>query len=140
MSRYTFDTNAEAPDRAARPRKAYAADRAPQDGPKPNENTTTEQANREQMALHMEYAARLWADENPGRWAFMASLALREAQAGRKFGMKWLIEECRRKDFANSKMASNTLAPTLARMLIAEYPECRRFMSTRHSLVDEVRQ
>ncbi|WP_332725368.1 hypothetical protein [Gordonibacter sp.] len=128
-----------APEPAASRRKHEAAGRTQSGGPKPNENTTTEQAEREQKALHMEYEARLWADENPGRWAFMSSLALHEVRAKRRFGMKWLIEQCRRKDFAGSKMGSNTLAPALARILIEEHPECRRFMSTRHSIVDEAR-
>ncbi|MEG1827733.1 MAG: hypothetical protein RR218_10795 [Gordonibacter sp.] len=87
----------------------------------------------------MEHEARLWVDENPDRWAFMTSLALREVRACRKFGMKWLIEECRRKDFTGSKMGSNTIAPALARILIEDHPEARRFMVTKHSMVDEVR-
>lgn len=40
MSRIVFGTSAEAPDQAARPRKAYAASRAPMSGFSPRRNHT----------------------------------------------------------------------------------------------------
>lgn len=126
----------ETPAPAASPRKLIAAERTQSGGPKPNENTTTNDERR-QKALHMDYEARLWINEHHDRWMFMTSLAIQEVRGKRKFGMKWLIEQCRRKDFAG-KMASNTLAPAFSRILIDEHPECRRYMVTRHSMIDEV--
>lgn len=139
-SRYAFGENAEAPGHAARPRKANATSRAPLAGPKPSNDDTTQA--RILKALDLEYRARLWVDENPDAWAFMASLALREARARRRFGVKWLIEEARRKDFADASggrtRISNTLAPAFARILVEEHPECRAFVVLKHSVLDEV--
>ncbi|WP_288323442.1 hypothetical protein [uncultured Eggerthella sp.] len=89
----------------------------------------------------LDYEARLWKDGNPDADTYITSRALQEARAGRRFGMKQLMEEARRKDFADTKGArtkiNNTLSPALARILIEEHPEIRRFMETRHSVVDE---
>ena len=141
MSRYAFGTNAEVPGHAASRGKQSAASRTQSTRPKPGVNTTTN-PERELKALHMMREARLWIDENPDAWAFIVSRALHETFAVRQFGMKQLIEEVRRKDFADIRGArtgiSNSHSPAFARILIAEHPECRRFIVTKHSVLDEV--
>lgn len=141
---YVFGANPEkapkeAPGHAARPRKAYATNRAPFAGPKPSTNTTTNEE-RELRALDLAYRARLWIDESPDAWAFIASRALRETKAHRRFGSKQLVEEARRKDFSDVRgrrtRISNTLTPAFARILAAEHPECRPFVTMKSSAVD----
>lgn len=146
-SRYEFGSNAEgtpreAPGHAASRRKHEAASRAPIAGPKPNPNTTTIE-DRALKGRMLEYRAHLWIDENPDAWAFVVSRALAEAKAGRRFGIKQLVEEARRKDFADAcggrTRICNSLTPAFARILIAEHPEVRRFIDTKRSVLDEVR-
>lgn len=141
---YVFGANPEeapreAPGHAARPGKHEAASRTPSAGPKPSTNTTTN-AECELRALDLAYRARLWIDENPDAWAFMVSRALHEAKAHRRFGSKQLVEEARRKDFADVRgrrtRISNTLTPAFARILAAEHPECRPFVTMKPSAVD----
>lgn len=90
----------------------------------------------------LEYRAHLWIDENPDAWAFVVSRALAEAKAGRRFGMKQLVEEARRKDFADAcgvrTRICNSLTPAFARILAADHPECRRYMVLKRSVLDEV--
>lgn len=137
-SKHMHGESAEAPGAAARPGKA-TADRAPFAGPKPDKNTTTPE--REEKAYRLEHAARTWIACNTDAWAFMASRALCEVTAKRRFGMKQLVEEARRKDFADAcggrTVIDNTISPALARILIEEHPEVQRFMETRRSVVDE---
>lgn len=144
-SELVFGKSAEAPGAAARRRKHNATDRAPFAGLTPDENTTTNAEDalgaRAIKALDLEYRARLWIGENPDAWAFMSSLALREARARRRFGSKWLVEEARRKDFADAQggrtRISNTLSPAFARILVGEHPECRAFATLKRSILDE---
>lgn len=141
---YVFGANPEeaqeeAPGHAARPGKHEAASRAPFAGPKPSTNTTTN-AECELRALDLAYRARLWIDENPDAWTFMVSRALHEAKAHRQFGVKQLVEEARRKDFAEARGRrggiSNTLTPAFARIIVAEHPECRPFLVLKPSMLD----
>lgn len=128
----------EAPGSVASPGKATTG-RAPFAGPKPDKNTTTPE--REEKAHRLEHAARTWIACNTDAWAFMTSRALCEIRAKRRFGMKQLVEEARRKDFVDAyggrTVIDNTISPALARILIEEHPEVQQFMETRRSVVDE---
>ena len=145
-SKIFFGKKAEAPGHAASRRKQKATSRAPIAGQKPDENTITNAegtpSERTLKATELECRARLWVDENPDAWVFMVTLALHETRSQRRFGVKWLIEEARRKDFADVKgkrmRLSNTLAPAFARILVEEHPECRTFVVLKHSILDEV--
>ena len=145
-SKIVFGKKAEAPGHAASRWKQKATSRAPIAGQKPDENTITNAegtpSERTLKATELECRARLWVDENPDAWVFMVTLALHETRSQRRFGVKWLIEEARRKDFADVKgkrmRLSNTLAPAFARILVEEHPECRTFVVLKHSILDEV--
>ncbi|MEA5020766.1 MAG: hypothetical protein VB027_10410 [Gordonibacter sp.] len=143
MSSYRFGFREEAPAPAASPRKLIAAERTQSGGPKPGNQSTTSNEERERKARKLESNARTWRKRNPDAWAFMVALALRETNAQRKFGVKWLIEQARRKDFSDiggrHTKISNTLATPLSRMLTDEHPEARLFVTQKHSILEEVR-
>ena len=88
----------------------------------------------------LERKARLWIDENPDAWMFIVSRALHEVKAHRQFGIKQLVEEARRKDFAGAHGRrggiSNSLTPAFARIIVAEHPECRQFLVLKPSMLD----
>lgn len=136
-----MEPSMEAPGHAASRRKHEAASRTPSDGRKPNPNTTTG-ADRALKARMLNREARTWIEENSDAWTYIASRALAETKAGRRFGIKQLVEETRRKDFADARgkrtRIGNSLTPAFARILVAEHPECRRCMVVKHSMLDEV--
>lgn len=135
-----MEPNAKAPATAARPEKAYAAGRAPLTGHKPSTNTTT--SSRARNATCSLSRALAWIEENPDAWRYMEGLALREVEAKRRFSMKWVAEQARRKDFAGKggkpSAFSNTLTAAFARILVEEHPEARPFVELRPSVFDEV--
>lgn len=67
---------------------------------------------------------------------------MREVEAERRFSMKWVAEQARRKDFAGKggepSAFSNTLTAAFARILVEEHPEARPFVELRPSVFDEV--
>lgn len=77
----------------------------------------TEEKGRADMA-----EARRWIERNPDAYAYMLTLARREADAGRAWGMALLVERVRRLDFADVegksfKGVNNTICPALARII-----------------------
>lgn len=130
----------EAPGHAASRPKHTAASRALEDGHKPDTNTTT--SARASEAARSLSRALAWIEENPDAWRYMEGLALREAEAERRFSMKWVAEQARRKDFAGKagkpSAFSNTLTAAFVRILVEGHPEARPFVELRPSVFDEV--
>lgn len=81
-----------------------------------------------------------WVRENAGAWSYMVGTAARYASQGRRFGMQELAEQVRRRNFTDShgrttKVNNNHVA-ALARLLMAEVPECRQLIECRTSAYD----
>lgn len=106
----------------------------------------------EAMALQSEYRAARgaelmakcadWMDANPDAVRYIERRALEEAGAERRFSVRLLLEEARRKDFTDRRgrgtRINNVIAPALARRLVEAYPEVRPFVKLRRSMVDEI--
>lgn len=141
-------TETTAPATAARPEKANAAGQVLHEGPKPSPKCTTHSSRPREgtakKAAALYARARIWIDENPDAWRYMEFIALREAEAGRRFSMKWVAEQTRRKDFMSAfgtpSRFSNTLTAAFARIFIAKHPEVHPFIEIRSSVLDEVGQ
>lgn len=94
----------------------------------------------ERTAEWMKAEARKWVDDNPLAWGEMKEIASLRASLGRRFSIGQLTEYVRFSftTFGKSdgfKM-NNSLRAELARMLIEEVPQCRPFIETRKSKVD----
>lgn len=106
----------------------------------------------EAMALQNEYRAARgaelaakcadWMDANPDALRYIERRALEETAAGRRFSVRLLLEEARRKDFTDRRghgtRINNVIAPALARRLVKAHPEVRPFVKLRRSMVDEI--
>lgn len=81
-----------------------------------------------------------WVRENAGAWSYMVGTARGYASQGRRFGMQELAEQVRRRDFTDSHgratKLNNSYVPALARLLMAEAPECRPLIERRTSAYD----
>ena len=86
--------------------------------------------------------AYVWIENNQRAWDYMVCMALKEVQAQRRVGMKWIIEETRKKDFATGDgtrfRINNTLSPCFARILMNQYPDVKQYIETRPAGVDRV--
>lgn len=105
----------------------------------------------EAMALQSEYRAARgaelmtkcadWMDANPDAVRYIERRALEEAGAERRFSVRLLLEEARRKDFTDRQgrgtRINNVIAPALARRLVEAHPEVRPFVKLRRSMVDD---
>lgn len=80
-----------------------------------------------------------WANCPELREAFLA-FARREVEAGRRFGVKELAERLRWREFVardgEAFKLDNSLVSCYARLLVADYPECRPFILLRKSRFD----
>lgn len=106
----------------------------------------------EAMALQSEYRAARgaelaakcadWMAANPDALRYIERRALEEAGAERRFSVRLLLEEARRKDFTDRRgrgtRINNVIAPALARRIVEAHPEVRPFMRLRRSMVDEI--
>ena len=105
------------------------------------QETVTEEEEEYKAAVHTQlYRARHWIAENPDAWAYMCSVARREAAHDRKFGMKWIVEETRKKAFVNRAgepfKINNSHTAAFARIMVQQYPELRPFIEYRKSQFD----
>lgn len=106
----------------------------------------------EAMALQNEYRAARgaelaakcadWMAANPDALRYIERRALEEAGAERRFSVRLLMEEARRKDFTDRQgrgtRINNIIAPALARHIVDAHPEVRPFVTLRRSMVDEI--
>lgn len=106
----------------------------------------------EAMALQNEYRAARgaelaakcadWMDANPDALRYIERRALEEAGAERRFSVRLLLEEARRRDFTDREgrgtRINNVIAPALARRIADDHPEVRPYMRLRRSMVDEI--
>lgn len=106
----------------------------------------------EAMAMQSEYRAARgaelaakcadWMDANPDALRYIERRAIEEARAERRFSVRLLLEEARRRDFTDREgcgtRINNVIAPALARRLVDAHPEVRPFVRLRHSMVDEI--
>lgn len=106
----------------------------------------------EAMALQNEYRAARgaelaakcadWMDANPDALRYIERRALEEAGGERRFSVRLLLEEARRRDFTDREgrgtRINNVIAPALARRIVDEHPEVRPYMRLRRSMVDEI--
>lgn len=101
-----------------------------------------ERQEREERALKIWKDAKLWRRRHPDAWCFMVSTAKREATEGRRFSVQWLSEQVRKRDFASFStpypILDNSIRPALARMIVDENPEVRRWIEMRRSILDEL--
>lgn len=83
-----------------------------------------------------------WMAANPDALRYIERRALEEAAAERRFSVRLLLEEARRKDFTDREgrgtRINNVIAPALARRIVEAHPEVRPFVKLRRSMVDEV--
>lgn len=81
-----------------------------------------------------------WIDANPKAWAFMVRFALQRASNGQRFGMKALVERVRWEMELTSTdgvyKLNNSLTAALARILVADYPALKPYISMRRSDFD----
>lgn len=88
--------------------------------------------------------AEAWRRENSHLYKLLESWALDEAEAGRKFSSRELVERLRWHGMSlsdsrgRSVRVGNGMAAVLARWLVAEHPECRELLTLRKSPLDEV--
>lgn len=86
---------------------------------------------------------REWCRLNPERVKDLEEYALNEAQHGRRFAIKTIIERIRWFDYVTAEgqpvKISNDYAPLFARVLIRKYPQLEKFIETRPSMFDKVR-
>lgn len=133
----------EAPEPAASPRKQSATSRTHKPGAMPAQNDSTDSERLRAAAYAAERRARAWIEVNAHAWGYMLGLAAHEAEAGRTFGVKWLIERARKKDFADVRgcrtVINNNLASALARILLEQMPEAAPFVELRCSVFEEAR-
>ena len=84
--------------------------------------------------------ARAWTATNADAWAWSLSRGRACAAEGRKFGMQELSEYIRRHDFTDAHgrrtTIDNSIVPALARLLVAEAPECRPYIEMRTKAYD----
>lgn len=82
-----------------------------------------------------------WMAANPDALRYIERRALEEAGAERRFSVRLLLEEARRKDFTDRQgrgtRINNVIAPALARRLVDAHPEVRPFVKLRRSMVDD---
>lgn len=82
-----------------------------------------------------------WMDANPDALRYIERRALEEAGAERRFSVRLLLEEARRKDFTDrlgrGTRINNVIAPALARRIVDAHPEVRPFVKLRRSMVDD---
>lgn len=85
--------------------------------------------------------ARAWAEENDSAYEHMLKMAMGEASHKRKFGVQWLLESVRSKDFlgrgGKRSVANNNMAAALGRLLIEEHPVLKPYLRLRKSKVDK---
>ena len=83
-----------------------------------------------------------WMDANPDALRYIERRAIEEAGAERRFSVRLLLEEARRKDFTDRRgrgtRINNVIAPALARRIADDHPEVRPYMRLRRSMVDEI--
>lgn len=105
----------------------------------------------EAMALQSEYRAARgaelaakcadWMAANPDALRYIERRALEETAAERRFSVRLLLEEARRKDFTDRRghdtRINNVIAPALARRIVEAHPEVRPFVRLRRSVVDD---
>lgn len=134
--------------------QAYAAAYAPADARAYARRTRAEIERDLAMATAMkgeyraargaELAAKCadWMDANPDALRYIERRALEEAGAERRFSVRLLLEEARRKDFTDRRgrgtRINNIIAPALARRIADDHPEVRPYMRLRRSMVDEI--
>lgn len=87
-------------------------------------------------------AALAWADLNPSALAFVESRAAAEAAAERPVSVRALLEDVRRKDFADREgrptRVNNSICAALARLLVERNPALGPWVAFRQSAVDEI--
>ena len=80
-----------------------------------------------------------WINANPKAWEYMKMQAEASALAGRRFSIGSLCEHVRWHMFTRGvtgfKLNNNHRA-AFARRLIQEVPECKPYISVRHSVMD----
>lgn len=138
-----MEPSMEAPGHAASRRKHEAASRTHTVGIAPVQDDSTERDRLRAAAYAAERRARSWIEANPGAWGYMLKLAAREVGTERFFGVKWLIEQARKKDFADVRgqrtEINNSLSSALARILVEQMPEAAPFVELRRSVFEEAR-
>ena len=82
-----------------------------------------------------------WMAANPDALRYIERRALEETAAERRFSVRLLLEEARRKDFTDREgrgtRINNVIAPALARRIVEAHPEVRPFVRLRRSMVDD---
>jgi hypothetical protein len=98
---------------------------------------------RRRRGAEIEAMAADWMGSNPDAMRYIERRALEETAAGRRFSVRLLLEEARKRGFSDREgrgtKINNVIAPAVARALIREHPEVRPFVKLRRSMVDEVR-
>lgn len=98
---------------------------------------------RRRRGAEIESLAADWMRANPDAVRYIERRALEETEAKRRFSVRLLLEEARKRGFSdregNRTKINNVIAPAVARALIREHPEVRPFVKLRRSMVDEVR-
>lgn len=89
------------------------------------------------------YAAALaWADLNPDALSFVESRAATEAAAEHPVSVRALLEDVRRKDFADREgrptRVNNSISAALGRLLVERNPALGPWVAFRQSVVDEI--
>lgn len=87
-------------------------------------------------------AGLAWADLNPSAFAFVESRAAAEAAAERPVSVRALLEDVRRKDFADREgrptRVNNSISAALGRLLVERNPALGPWVAFRQSVVDEI--
>lgn len=96
---------------------------------------------RKRRGAEIEAMATAWMRDNPDAMRYIERRALEEAAAKRRFSVRLLLEEARKKDFADragrGTKINNVIAPAIARALVRKHPGMRPFVTLRRSMVDE---
>lgn len=86
--------------------------------------------------------AWVWRKSNPRAWNHLVVTAIILADKEQRVGVRGLVEEVRRKDFADvygiPTVTNNSFEPVFARWLIAEHPRLKGYVETRASALDVV--
>lgn len=86
--------------------------------------------------------AKYWVLTNPRAWRYMADTAMHQAAEGKKVSGRQLVENVRKRDFADTYGAptkvNNNYTPIFARLLVAEHPQLAKHVEFRRTVLDEI--
>lgn len=84
--------------------------------------------------------AEQWIAANRDAWDAMVSIAKREAQAERRFSVRWLADNIRLKEYVSldgsTTTVTNNLLPALARLMVEQCPSLRKSIEMRRASCD----